>query len=405
MHACVEAGASVNFVQPWSIADSEAYWSGTVLPKLRGGTALLFAAHEGTRIVGSVRLDLVAKPNQPHRAEVSKLLVDPEFRRRGIGRALMLELERQAYGLGRTLLTLDTRTGDPAEPLYEVLGFVRVGEIPGYSLDPGGSGRLDATTVMYKQLTPETHASVTDRSMRPGDIALILCSHGVNGVPGAASEHAAHLHERGLYASVTAACLNGEPEILAAVDAVTAARIVVVPFLMAAGRAWNTLLPERLAKARQRDSVQLAAPVGTHHEIAGLIASKAAALAGARSWAPRDVLLVIAAHGTARDPESGVAARAHAAQITKEGLFAGVEAGYLDEPPSIEGLLAGRATRHAIGVGLFADAGPHGGGDAEQPFRADPDTAYAGPIGPDPAMAEIVLQTAGGPVSTVSSSD
>jgi sirohydrochlorin ferrochelatase len=120
----------------------------------------------------------------------------------------------------------------------------------------------------------------------------------------------------------------------------------------------------------------------------------AAAEADARGWALADVQLVIAAHGTSRDPDSGVAAREHARRIASGGRFAGAEAGYLDEPPSLEGLLAGRAARYAVGVGLFADAGPHGAGDAAQPFLADPDTAYAGPLGPDPALAEIVLRRA-----------
>ena len=226
------------------------------------------------------------------------------------------------------------------------------------------------------------------------DTALILCSHGVNGMPGAAADHAARLRERRLFADVTAACLSGTPEIGAVIDAATAARIVVVPFLMAAGRAFNAKLPERIALSRHADRVSMAEPVGTHTAIAGLIESKAAELAATRGWSPGNTLLVIAAHGTARDPESGVAARAHAMQIARRRQFAAVEAGYLEEAPSIASVLAGRTARHAIGVGLFADAGPHGGGDAEAPFRNDPDAAYAGPIGPDPELALIVLQRA-----------
>jgi sirohydrochlorin cobaltochelatase len=226
------------------------------------------------------------------------------------------------------------------------------------------------------------------------DIALILCSHGVDGAPGAATAHAARLRERGIFADVTAACLSGTPEIGAAIDEATAARIVVVPFLMAAGRAFRTKLPARIAQVRHPERVSLAEPVGTHPAIAGLVESKAVALASTRGWAPGDVQLVIAAHGTARDPESGVAARAQAAQIARSRRFAAVEAAYLDEAPSIADLLAGRTVRHAIGVGLFADAGSHGGGDAEAPFRNDPDAAYAGPIGPDPALAGIVLRRA-----------
>lgn len=226
------------------------------------------------------------------------------------------------------------------------------------------------------------------------DIALIICSHGVDGAPGAATAHAARLRERKLFEDVTAACLSGTPEIGAAIDAATAARIVVVPFLMAAGRAYRSKLPVRIAQVRHPERVSLSEPVGTHPAIAELVESQAVALASARGWAPGDVLLVVAAHGTARDPESGVAARAQAGQIARSRHFAAVEAAYLDEAPSIADLLAGRTARHAIGVGLFADAGPHGGGDAEAPFRNDPDAAYAGPIGPNPALAGIVLRRA-----------
>jgi ribosomal protein S18 acetylase RimI-like enzyme len=99
--------------------------------------------------------------NQPHRAEVSKLLVHPEYRRRGLARRMMLELEGRAGKFRKTLLTLDTRTGDAAEPLYASLGFQTTGIIPGYCLDPDATGRLDATTIMYKQL--QSHTSASDR--------------------------------------------------------------------------------------------------------------------------------------------------------------------------------------------------------------------------------------------------
>jgi ribosomal protein S18 acetylase RimI-like enzyme len=82
---------------------------------------------------------------------VRKLLVHPDFRRRGIGKALMTEAERLASDLGRSLITLDTRTGDKAEPLYQSLGYTVAGVIPGYCRDPF-EDRLDATTIMYKVL-------------------------------------------------------------------------------------------------------------------------------------------------------------------------------------------------------------------------------------------------------------
>jgi ribosomal protein S18 acetylase RimI-like enzyme len=118
---------------------------------VRDDTRLLLVARQGNRIAGSVQLDSDTPPNQPHRAEVRKLLVHPDFRRHGLARALMAEVERLAGRLGRSLITLDTRTGDKAEPLYASLGYKTAGIIPGYCLNPF-EDRLDSTTVMYKAL-------------------------------------------------------------------------------------------------------------------------------------------------------------------------------------------------------------------------------------------------------------
>jgi ribosomal protein S18 acetylase RimI-like enzyme len=151
LHACVLDGASISFVLPFTADDSKAFWSNNVLPAVRGGTRLLLVAYQNERIVGSVQLDYDTPPNQPHRAEVRKLLVHPAFRRQGIAKALMIELERLASRLGRSLITLDTRTGDKAEPLYTSLGYKTVGVIPSFSRDPI-KDRLDPTTIMYKIL-------------------------------------------------------------------------------------------------------------------------------------------------------------------------------------------------------------------------------------------------------------
>ncbi|WP_085621246.1 GNAT family N-acetyltransferase [Thalassospira alkalitolerans] len=106
-------------------------------------------AGAGAAIVGTVQLDCAAMPNQAHRADVCKLMVHPDFRRMGIAKKLMQALEKRADVLGKTLLTLDTRTGDNAEPLYASLGFATVGVIPAYARDPF-SEKLSGTTIMYK---------------------------------------------------------------------------------------------------------------------------------------------------------------------------------------------------------------------------------------------------------------
>lgn len=151
LHDCVQAGASINFVLPFSLAEAESFWRRKVLPGLRDGGLILLAAREDGRLVGSVQLDHDTPPNQKHRAEVRKLLVHPAMRRRGIARALMAEIEHCAASLGRSLITLDTRTGDAAEPLYASLGYQVAGRIPGYCRDTLVE-RYDPTTIMYKPI-------------------------------------------------------------------------------------------------------------------------------------------------------------------------------------------------------------------------------------------------------------
>jgi ribosomal protein S18 acetylase RimI-like enzyme len=123
-----------------------------VLPGVRAQIRHVIVARAADRIVGSVQLDFAWPPNQQHRADVAKLLVHPDARRRGIARALMLALEALARSERRTLLTLDTWTGSHAEALYRSLGYVEVGVIPRFargSLTP----ELEPTTIMYKELT------------------------------------------------------------------------------------------------------------------------------------------------------------------------------------------------------------------------------------------------------------
>ncbi|MEX0139355.1 GNAT family N-acetyltransferase [Massilia sp. LMS1-1-1.1] len=148
---CVHDGASIGFILPFDAAASQAFWMDNVLPAVTRGVRLLLVAEVDGRVAGAVQLDWDTNPNQAHRAEVRKLLVAPTFRRHGIARQLMQALEAQARQLPRSLLTLDTRSGDHAQALYLSLGYVVAGSIPAYALAPDGN-RLDATTIMYKQL-------------------------------------------------------------------------------------------------------------------------------------------------------------------------------------------------------------------------------------------------------------
>ncbi|MEQ8285639.1 GNAT family N-acetyltransferase [Thalassospira sp.] len=152
LHACVHDGASIGFIEPFVMEEAVAFWRDRIVPALRGGKRSLFVALDDDRVVGTVQLDYDTMPNQRHRGDISKLMVRPDCRRRGIARILMMAAENKARELGRSLLTLDTRTGDSAETLYASLGFVRAGVIPEYARDPF-SEKLSATTVMFKHLS------------------------------------------------------------------------------------------------------------------------------------------------------------------------------------------------------------------------------------------------------------
>ncbi len=145
---CVEGGASVGFMLPLSEARAMAFWRRIGRDVERGARALLVAEDE-TGIVGTVQLVLEQPENQPHRADVSKMLVHRRARRRGIGAALMRAAEEAARQHEKSLLVLDTASDD-AERLYARLGWTLVGVIPDYALWP--SGGFCNTSIFYRKL-------------------------------------------------------------------------------------------------------------------------------------------------------------------------------------------------------------------------------------------------------------
>jgi ribosomal protein S18 acetylase RimI-like enzyme len=149
---CVEGGAGVSFMLPFGQANAAAFWL-SVAGDCDAGKRIVIAAIMDSVAVGTVQIVPVQIPNQPHRAEVAKLLVHRRARRRGIARALMTQLEVEARALKRSLLTFDTTTGEAAEQLYLALGYVRAGIIPDYAHKPEGG--LVATSVFYKLISSE----------------------------------------------------------------------------------------------------------------------------------------------------------------------------------------------------------------------------------------------------------
>ena len=146
---CVEGGASVSFMHPLARDRAAAFWRRVAQGVAAGDRAVLIA-EDAHGLCGTVQLVFDLPENQPHRADLSKMLVHRRARRRGLGAALMRAAEATARECGKTLLVLDAVTGGDAARLYERLGWERVGEIPGYALLPQGG--LCSTTVYYRNL-------------------------------------------------------------------------------------------------------------------------------------------------------------------------------------------------------------------------------------------------------------
>jgi GNAT superfamily N-acetyltransferase len=146
---CVAGGASVSYMAPFSHDDARTAFE-AVAVEVENGRRLLLGAFAEGRLVGTVQVILALPPNQPHRGEIAKLLVHRSARKRGIAQLLMEHAESEARAEGKTLLVLDTVTGDAPERLYTRLGWTTVGVIPGYALYP--DGRPCDTTVFWKAL-------------------------------------------------------------------------------------------------------------------------------------------------------------------------------------------------------------------------------------------------------------
>lgn len=133
----MEDGASIGFLAPLSVSEARAYWH-TSIAGVAQKERLPLVAHHDNELVGSAQLAPEMRRNGDHRAEVQKLIVHTAFRRRGIGRQLMLAVEEAARSAGRSLLVLDTRRGDASEMLCQGLGYIRAGVIPQYARSANG---------------------------------------------------------------------------------------------------------------------------------------------------------------------------------------------------------------------------------------------------------------------------
>lgn len=147
----VDSGTSLAFFPPLGAEDATRYWL-RVISDIADGRRILIVAEDENGLQGTIQLGLVQTPNQPHRAEVSELMVHPQARQQGIGRTLMDRVEVEAADAGRSLLTFDTRSGDFAEALCESLGYTRAGTIPGFAITSDGD--FTDTSFFWKRIEP-----------------------------------------------------------------------------------------------------------------------------------------------------------------------------------------------------------------------------------------------------------
>jgi ribosomal protein S18 acetylase RimI-like enzyme len=141
----VEDGASIGFLPPLSSIEAIKYWHEVIQNGVN-----VWIAMKNEKIIGTIQLHLAMKQNASHRAEIAKLMVHPSYRRNGIAKLLMQTAENIARTEGRSLLVLDTRSGDPSNNLYRSLGYIEAGRIPKYA--KSSSGSLDETIFYFKEI-------------------------------------------------------------------------------------------------------------------------------------------------------------------------------------------------------------------------------------------------------------
>ena len=225
--------------------------------------------------------------------------------------------------------------------------------------------------------------------------ALVLCAHGTRGAAGAVRAHAHTLAARGVFPEVHGGALYGTPRVDCVLCGLGPRPVTLVPFMMAAGYTLNTL-HQRVRAHPYGAHVHITDPVGIRPEITPMIAEMGVATARAQGWRAGEVALLIVGHGTRKHARSGETARRAATTIDLDGRFAEVATAFLDEPPSVGEAVAALRAPACVAVGFFTDAGDHGQDDVPELLaETGAATAYAGPVGPDARMADVIARQAG----------
>lgn len=216
-------------------------------------------------------------------------------------------------------------------------------------------------------------------------------THGIDGEPGSAAGHAEAIRRLGRFDEVRVGCIKGSPDLAAALGGAPLP-VCIVPLLMAEGFIHDLML-RRLAELP--GVRRIAAPVGCHPGLTGLISRKAEAACREQGWAMRRTALLLIGHGTPRHRGSAEATRAEALRLAAAGRFAATAAAFLEEPPLPAEAVAGLPGEQVVAVGLFLDNGPHGDGDVREALApVGRLVRYTGAIGADPAFTPLILDQA-----------
>jgi sirohydrochlorin cobaltochelatase len=233
-------------------------------------------------------------------------------------------------------------------------------------------------------------APATDAHITGG--TLVLVTHGVEGTPGSAADHAAAIAALGRFEQVRVGCIKGRPGLAEALSGAPGP-VRVVPLLMAEGFI-HDLMRRRLAELPGHGAWRLAAPVGCHPGLPAAILAKATAACREQGWARDRTALLLIGHGTPRHRGSADATRDLARRLAGTG-FAAVEAAFLEEPPLPASAIAALPGGHVVAVGLFLDNGPHGDDDVREALApVGRPLVYIGAIGAGPVLVPLILDQA-----------
>lgn len=237
-----------------------------------------------------------------------------------------------------------------------------------------------------------TKAPATSRTPARDHLALVVAVHGIRGQAGGAVEHAERIAGNGRFGDIRVACLKGTPGLPEVVAGLAGQNVILAPLLMADGYTLKAMRRQLDPITPTLRSFTVAPPLGLHPKLADQIVETAKNVCREKNWPLDQTALLIAAHGTRRDPNSGQSAFDHVETIAARKAFTAVRTGFLDQSPTLKDVIAASRACHHVVVGLFIDRGEHGEEDIPKILNAtDPEAIYTGPIGIDPRITALLL--------------